>query len=386
MSSNTEIRFAVIGCGDIANNAYLPLICEHAELVATCDSIAERAHNSKAAWGAQDAYTEPQDVLNRNDVDAIVISSAHDTHADLVIAASQAGKHLLIQKPLAVGMDEAHAAVSEVRRAGVKAVVEPSPQLRPVYRKAHEIVAQGVIGRPLYFIAEQAMGPPSYGEFYFRKRGGGPLYGIAIYALAALTHLFGPAKRVIGAGVKSFPHQDIVLPEIMTQSVSTEGYDQPWSSCPPKEMEVEQGACDSTFTILHFDETFFGCVASNYVTSHGPTPRGIRIFGTEGTLCIEAETPLSVLRREGTLRSSPLSVIATGKSADEFSFDDEDGPEPEIVSRSRNSLLHLIDCIHNDTDPLPTVEWGRHICEIIAASEASAEDGRARELTTTFNQ
>ena len=50
---NKKLRFGVVGCGDVANSSYLPLICEHGELVATCDSIPERAKNSKDAWGGQ---------------------------------------------------------------------------------------------------------------------------------------------------------------------------------------------------------------------------------------------------------------------------------------------------------------------------------------------
>lgn len=367
----SKIRFGIIGCGDIANSAYLPEITRQAELIATCDVIEERARRTKEAWGARDCTANAGELIFRDDVDAVVICSAHGCHAEYAIAAARAGKHIVVQKPMATTTAEADRVVEAVRHAGVKAVVEPAPHLRPTYRKALELLEGGAIGRPLYFLANLVMGSPVYGSFYLEKGGGGPLYGIAVYSISVLTYLFGPARRVIGSGIRGFESRSLFDPELITESITQDGYDKSWSSGSERALEVEQGACDNTTTILQFSPRFHGVVNANYTTFSGPSPREFDIYGTEGSISFGPEAPLTVVTtRDGKSRA--------------FNFDEGEESEASIVPRCRRALSHLISCIQNDTEPEPSVEWGRHVSEILIGSEKSAESGKAIDLTSSF--
>ena len=364
------VRFAVIGCGDIANNAYLPAITSQAELTGVCDTLEERALRTRETWRARVGTTDADELLDRDDVDAVGICSAHASHAGYAIAAAQAGKHFIVQKPMSTTLEDAARVVEAVRSTGVKAVAEPAPHLRPTYRKAREVIESGAIGRPLYFIANHAMGSPVYGSFYLEKEGGGPLYGIAVYSISVLTYLFGPARHVTGSGIHAFESQDLFHPDLMTHSITEDGYDQPWGSGAERSLQVEQAACDNTTTILQFDPRFHGVVNANYTTFAGPPQRNFDIYGTGGAISFGPEAPLTV-------------VSNSGKGAS-YNFDEAGESEGSIQARSRRAVAHLISCIRNDTEPGPSVEWGRHVSEILIGSEVSAETGQAIKLHSRF--
>ncbi len=117
-----EIRIGVIGCGGIAQHAHLPALqrAAHATLVAVCDPYEEVARRVGRLNGLyeRDAYTHHHRILERADVDAVSICAPSTMHAEIAIAALDAGKDVLVEKPMAVTSDEARAMVQAAERAG----------------------------------------------------------------------------------------------------------------------------------------------------------------------------------------------------------------------------------------------------------------------------
>ena len=122
-----KIGLAMIGCGQIAR-AHLRAIEEnpHAKLTAAMDVIEERAIETAEKYDAR-AYTSVEDALNDANVDAVVLPLPHHLHHPVTIQAAEAGKHILVEKPMALNLDEARQMVDAAESAGVK-LIDESPR------------------------------------------------------------------------------------------------------------------------------------------------------------------------------------------------------------------------------------------------------------------
>jgi predicted dehydrogenase len=109
----------------------------HADLVAVCDLYRERTEACARLFGAKAQYQDYDEMIERADVEAVWILTGPGTHARFTLTAVEAGKHVLLQKPMATTMKDANAIVAAVRKAGVKALIEPSANspLDPAHAK-----------------------------------------------------------------------------------------------------------------------------------------------------------------------------------------------------------------------------------------------------------
>ena len=117
-----EVRIGVIGCGSIAQHAHLPALqrTANAALVAVCDPYEDVARRVGRLNGLdeRDTYTHHDRILERADVDAVSICAPTTMHAEIAVAAMNAGKHVLVEKPMAVTSDEAHRMVEAAEQSG----------------------------------------------------------------------------------------------------------------------------------------------------------------------------------------------------------------------------------------------------------------------------
>ncbi|MDH5687403.1 MAG: Gfo/Idh/MocA family oxidoreductase [Candidatus Bathyarchaeota archaeon] len=391
MTSGKIVKFGVAGCGEIANVLHLPDLArnERARIACTCDLIAERARLTKELWHAEEYYTDFHTMLEKADIDAVVIATGMSSHGPLAIESAKAGKHFFVQKPLATNMNDANAVVEETRKSKVKGQVRPDTPLIPVYKTARNVIKEGTIGRPLWFSSGFGRDAPNWGaETFFSKEAGGPLFDLGVYSIAPITYLLGSAKRVVGLATVSIPYR-LLLPEDdytehLAESVREARYLpwHPWRRNAPQSQKVKIEAEDNTFTLLDMGDGCLGVIVSNFVMLHGlrrpvPSPH-IEIYGEEGGLII------------GGVTGSSLSVLTTKKDSKYWMSGgpNEAGgwyffgtiPQTERV----NEMDHFIDCIVNDKEPLPSVEWGRHVSEIIIKSLESSRTGKALAIESTF--
>lgn len=370
------VRFGVIGCGDIANASYLPALQKKAELIATCDVMEERARRSKENWGAKEYYTNYDEMLEKADIDAVVITTPHATHAQLVIKAAKAGKHVLVQKPLATTIEDADAAVHEVRKAKVKALVEPSPHLIPENQKAKELLEEEAIGKLFCAQGRSAHTGPTHSKWFFSKEHGGPLFDLGVYPISTLTYLLGPVKRVVCMATISIPKRLLQPPEATTQAIAEGKYQPFWQRNVANTEQVEVKAEDNVFAVLDFGNGLLGCITANWLTvAFPPRMPSVEIYGSEGSIFLGGESPLAFYTNKKRFWRREIQGW--------FMFDEE-SLQTSPNSRREASVEHLIDCILNDKEPLPGIEWGRHVAEIMVKSMESARSGVAANLSTTF--
>src|SRR5579875_3846942 len=117
------LRGALLGCGGIgAAHAAAIVRVPDVRLVACVDVVRERAEAFARRFGAE-SFTDPDHVLHRPDIDFVLVTTANDLHAPLTIAALEAGKHVMVQNPMALNLASCDAMVAAERRSGRKLMV-----------------------------------------------------------------------------------------------------------------------------------------------------------------------------------------------------------------------------------------------------------------------
>jgi len=354
-----KVRFGVIGCGNVANNYYLPYIAEVAELVVTCDKVLERAKRSAELWGAKRYCSDPEEVFSADDVDAVVITTSHKSHAELAIRAAEAGKHFIVQKPAAINMNDLERLVSAVKKSGVKAIFEPSsPFFSPMVKKAKELIDSSEIGEPCLFISYVGHSGPKWSDWFFKKEeGGGVIYDLAVYGIAESVYLFGKPKSVSAMGSIVLEKRLILTPEEHTKTIAPEYYKEKrpmyYQGMEPT-LPVEVTAYDNSIVTLCYENGLISVIYGNYVTFVRLEMPSLQIYGRKGSIVV----PVRWTGELKVVRDGKEEVIKT------------DRPRPYYEA----SVDHLIECIEKDMEPLPYIEWGKQITEImIKAHEAVAK-------------
>jgi len=199
MTAKEPLRVALVGCGAITQARHIPSLLKirGVELVATCDKdeelakrVAERCHSNKY-------YADLSQMLNREQLDVIDISTPPNTHATLAIEAMDAGCHVLVEKPMALSVKEADEMVSASKRNQVKLCVVHSNLFDPMAMRAKSIISQGGIGDLtgmdiVFSIAKDTDWLANKDHWYRKLPGGafGELLPHPIYmAMAFLGHL-----------------------------------------------------------------------------------------------------------------------------------------------------------------------------------------------------
>src|SRR5947208_7764354 len=150
MAAKREIRFGIIGCGGIANGFHLKDLSQIAEarLVACADVRPAVAREFAVKWKAEASYGEYPKLLAREDVDAVIVATHHETHAAIALDALEAGKHVLVQKPLTTRLEDADRFVAAAEaRPRQKAQCFPFNWTNAV-AEAIRLLEEGAIGRP----------------------------------------------------------------------------------------------------------------------------------------------------------------------------------------------------------------------------------------------
>jgi myo-inositol 2-dehydrogenase / D-chiro-inositol 1-dehydrogenase len=149
MSTKSPVRVALIGAGRIGSS-HAELVARHAP-DATLVAVADPTPNAErlAAELDVDVVEKSADaVLARQDVDAVLITTPARSHTDLVVAAASAGKHIFVEKPMAVTLEDADRAIAAAKEAGVVLQVGFNRRFAPGWIAAREAIEAGRVGTP----------------------------------------------------------------------------------------------------------------------------------------------------------------------------------------------------------------------------------------------
>ncbi|MCL2480051.1 MAG: Gfo/Idh/MocA family oxidoreductase [Treponema sp.] len=143
-----KIKMAIIGAGTWGT-AHAGIFQEHymAETLAICDSDRERAEKAAIEFGIPKVYTSYEDMLKEVPCDAVSIVTPDHLHADIAVACAQAGKHMLIEKPLATNREDVFRIMDAVKENGVRAMVDLHNRWNPPFALAKDAVDRGELGK-----------------------------------------------------------------------------------------------------------------------------------------------------------------------------------------------------------------------------------------------
>lgn len=146
--------FALVGAGVFGERHAQAYSRHHAaELVAVCDLDLERAERVAARYGARYATDDLDRVLADPAVHAVSVATPDHAHREVAVACARAGKHMLVEKPLATTVEDAEAIVAAAREAGVTLMVDFHNRVSPPMLQARDAIRRGDLGQPRYIYA-----------------------------------------------------------------------------------------------------------------------------------------------------------------------------------------------------------------------------------------
>lgn len=204
-----RLGWGIVGIGSIVRERIAPAIVadERAELVAGVSRSGERAAKFADRFGARAAYTSYEEMLADPGVDAVFIATPNSMHADQVVAAAEAGKHVLCDKPLAIDVAGARKAVESCQAAGVRLGVNFQYRHLPWVREVTRIVEDGRIGRVESVQMQVASGPRRYRNWRTNPEvaGLGSVHNVGVHGLDALGVMLGAEPVEVAAMFDSAP-------------------------------------------------------------------------------------------------------------------------------------------------------------------------------------
>lgn len=363
-----KLRIAIVGCGGIANQKHMPSIkanADKAEMVAFCDIIPERAEKAAKEYGVEGAkvYTDYKEMLADTSIefDVVHVCTPNVAHCPITVAAFEAGKHVMCEKPMAHNTEDARKMIDAWKKSGKKFTIGYQNRLRDDTQTLHASCEAGELG-DIYFAKAHAIrrrAVPTWGVFPNKAlQGGGPLIDIGTHALDITLWMMnnyepasvsgqvfyklgrqedGPAGNVFGPwDPKTFEVEDSAFGLVKMKNGATIYLEASWALNVLKSMEASTTLC--------------GTKAGAEIHHGGSYPQDELIYNT-----VEHNQLM-----EKTI--SPAGVV------DFF----EGGAAAEAVREQEQWLNAII----NDTDPLVKPEQAFVVTQILEGIYKSAETGK----------
>jgi predicted dehydrogenase len=345
MQGMKPIHLGVIGCGNVLS-AYRTTIDKlrsrgMVEVNLACGREKQR-ESARAALGTQRFTTDAQEVIASPNVDVVLVLTSMPEHARLARGALEAGKHVLLEKPLATSLEDAKELVKLAEGSPGHLMCAPFTILSPTFQEMSRCIRSGDIGKPCSARARYGWAGPDWSEWFY-KRGGGCLFDLGVYCFTSLTGLLGPAKRVMAMTGVAIPEREINGRKICVE------------------------AEDNAHVLLDFGESAFGVVTSGFTMQQYRNP-ALEVYGTIGTI--------QMLGDDWDPDGYELFQNSSG-CWQVFKETTPDWPWTD-------GLNHLVDCLRSGTTPLVTPEHALHVLEIMLKAQQSGREGRALALESTF--
>lgn len=219
-----KIRVGIIGTGNISG-IYLKngSRFDSMDITACADLDVERAKAKAAEHGIRGCSVE--ELLASPDIDMVINLTIPQAHASVCLQALEAGKHVYVEKPLAVTREEGQRILETAKRQGLLVGGAPDTFLGGGLQTCIKLIEDGWIGTPIGATAFMMSGGHERWhpdpEFYYRK-GGGPMFDMGPYYLTALIAMFGPIRRVTGSARASFAERTITSQPKFGQRIEVE--------------------------------------------------------------------------------------------------------------------------------------------------------------------
>lgn len=208
------IKVGLIGCGGFARGMHVPNLTknEKFKIHAAMDINEAAAGQMARETGAVYATTDPHKIMHDADIDAVFITTRHDSHAALTIQAAEAGKHVLCEKPMGLNREECQAVAEAVKKTGVKYTVGYNRGMAPLVQEARKLL-RTISGKKLIYHRIQAPFPESSWT-HDPKIGGGRFVGEGCHIFDLLCELVEtPPVSVYASGGMFLDPQKVKIPD-----------------------------------------------------------------------------------------------------------------------------------------------------------------------------
>jgi predicted dehydrogenase len=196
-----KMGVAIIGCGGIAHSHCQTVLATDENIrLYMYDVDIKKAESMCRQYSGAGWFKDYKEVLESNEIDVVDICVPHDEHVPVTVAAAQAGKHILLEKPIARTLAEADEILEAVEKSGVRLFVAECWHFYPSAIKARELINKGVIGKPFLIQVNslQYHIPPGWRAIK-EKMGGGVLIDRGIHFINYLRLVGGKVKTVFAA-------------------------------------------------------------------------------------------------------------------------------------------------------------------------------------------
>ncbi len=327
--------------------SYMPLARQLAsrglvELVAACDVDRARRDLVVDQLGIPTFTTDYRQIVESPDVDLVLVLTSMPQHGPITRAALEAGKHVLVEKPIAVTLDEAAQIVELAKHSPGHLLPAPHVVLSNTYQAIWKRIHHGDIGKVLSARAFYGWAGPSWGKWFYEP-GGGSLFDLGVYNVTSLTGLLGPAKRVTAM-------VGVAIPERIVDGE-------------PMRVQAE----DNAHVLIDFGDSVFAVVTTGFTIQQYRVP-GIELYGSSGTIQMVDED------------WAPNGYEMWQNDAGCWQIFKETNPG----WRWTDGLRHMVECIQNGERPIITPEHGYHVLEIMLKAKESGRDGQAKTIESTF--
>ncbi len=347
-----KMRLGVVGTGNIFRYVHLQPLLDHPEIeiVALCDINKERAEEIAREHGIEHVYTDYNELLKRDDLDAIDICTPNLLHSKVAIAALEAGLHVFCEKPDAVSPEEAQKMADAAKASGKVMMTMRNNRFTPASQYLKAIIADGQMGE-LYTGRcgwVRRRGIPGKGGWFTTKElsGGGPLIDLGVHFIDLTVWLMGNPKpvAVTGATYCKFADNDIA--------------DSVHSSFGEKQEDGTFDVEDLATGFIRFENGATPQIEFSWASNIGEEMNFIEMRGTKAGFSLKKDQLEIYSEAAGQLTDIKPVLNGTASS-----------PHGE-------HLKHFVDVVQKRAEPIITPEHGVDMIKILAAIYKSAETGR----------
>lgn len=343
-----KVKVALLGAGFIADihlESYHRFVPE-AEVVAVFSRSAEHAERFARKYGIAHWYTDYDKLLAESDCDVVDICLPNFLHAEATIKAAQAGKHIIVEKPLCMTLEEADEMIEVCKEHNRKLMYAEELIFAPKYERVRKLAQSGAIGE-IYMLkqSEKHSGPHSDWFWDVTRSGGGVLMDMGCHGLAWLRWMLGgnPKVRSVYATMSTVLHTDRTKGE------------------------------DNAITIVEFENGCVGVVENGWA-KHGGMEDKIEVYGTQGVSYADLFMGNAALTYSEKGYDYAMEKAGTTQGWTFTIF------EEAFNQGYPQELAHFIDCVQNDKEPLVTGADGRAVLEMMYAAYESARTGQKVSL------
>ena len=319
-----------------------------AEILAVMSPTPGNARSFADRYSIPHHFTNLDDMLAMEELDMIVIGAPNNLHCEITLKAAEAGKHVVVEKPLCMNLQEADQMIEACRKANVKLMYAEELCFTPKYVRLKGLLDEGALGRPVLLKQSEKHDGPHAEHFWDVERsGGGVTMDMGCHAIQFFRWLHpGVPIKSVYAQLSTSVHQS-----------KTQGD-------------------DNAIIILEFEDGVVAMMEESWTKPGGMDDRA-EIYGSEGVAYANVLQGSSILTysNKGVGYAVEKAGNTVGWSFTMFEENWNYGFPQEFE--------HFVDCVKNDKQPLVTGEDGRAVLEVIFAAYESA--GTGRKVMLPFN-